>query len=453
MPAMAVILLSVAMSSCGIYSSYTRPESCQATDSLIRRDVAYIDTTTLSPAAWEEYFDDAHLRTLIARALEHNTDLNIARRQVEEAKAVMQKNRLAFLPSADLTAEGGASRYNGVSKETYNIGVEASWEIDIFGKQRNALRGAMAALEEREAYRQAVQTELIATVAESYYQLLMLDCQEAITEQTLELWGKTVTMLEALADAGRSDDVAVRQAKASRYALEASLETIRRQIIETESIISNLTKFPATHVDRGSLETQTLGSEISKGVSLQALATRPDVKEAEGALAEAFYGVNSAKSAFYPSLTLSGTIGWTNNGGGSIVNPGKWLLSALGQLTAPLFDRGTKMANLKVARLQQEEATLRFEQVLLEAGNEVNDAITAWQAADRRIGYDRLQIEELREAVSRTELLVQYTSANYLEVLTAEKSLLNAELTEAEDMAARIIAAIRLYRALGGGVN
>ncbi|MGN0213833.1 MAG: efflux transporter outer membrane subunit [Muribaculaceae bacterium] len=447
---MAVIAVA-SLNSCGVYGSYSRPDSCNPTDSVLRQGVAYADSTAPSPVAWQQYFNDPMLQELIQTAIERNTDLNVARLQIEEAQATLMGAKLSYLPSLSLTPQAGISHYNGDTKRTYNLGASASWELDIFGKVTNAKREAAAALMQSQAYVKAVQTSLVATVAEAYYTLLMLDEQLAISEAMLALWDETITMLEALVDAGKANDVSVRQARASRKALEASILTLKKSVNETENSLSSLAKTPPGPVSRGKLDTQTVGERISTGVPLEALAARPDVMQAEAVLAQAFYATNLARSAFYPSITLSGSIGWTNNGGGSIINPGKWLSSALAGLTAPLFSKGSLTANLRIAKARQQEALLKFEQTLLDAGNEVNDAIIEWQTADGRMAFDRQQIEELEQAVDKIKWLVQYTSANYLEVLSAQQSLLNARLTLAQDTSSRIVAAIRLYHSLGGG--
>lgn len=191
---------------------------------------------------------------------------------------------------------------------------------------------------------------------------------------------------------------------------------------------------------------------MSVGVPLQLLANRPDVRQAEYNLAQAFYTTNAARAAFYPNITLSGNAGWTNNGGGVILNPGKWLLGAVGSLTQPLFNKGANIANLRIVKTQQEEATLLFQQSLLDAGKEVNDALVQWQTARERIVIGREQIATLQEAVRKTELLMRHSSTNYLEVLTAQQSLLVAELTDAQDRFDEIQGVINLYHALGGGI-
>ena len=447
------ILLAVSclLSGCGIYNRYSRPNLEVNTDSLYRETGLLADTTTIAATPWREIFTDPHLQTLIATGLERNTDLGIARLQVEEAQAVLMNARLSYLPSVSLTPQAGISHYNGETKKTYTLGATAAWEVDIFGKVNNSRRGAAAALEQSHAYAQAVQTGLVATIAESYYTLLMLDEQLTISEQALANWDETITTLKALAEAGKANDVAIHQARANRTALNASLLTIRKSIRETENSLCALLKESSHTISRGTLGEQSFSDELSIGIPLQLLANRPDVQQAEFALAEAFYATNAAHTSFYPSLTLSGTLGWTNNGGGTILNPGKWLSNAIAQLVTPLFNKGTNIANLKIAKARQQEAVLRFEQSLLNAGNEVNDALTEWQTADGRIRLDYQQTADLEAATEKTRLLMRYTSANYLEVLTAQQSLLNARLTLAQDQASKIQSVIHLYHALGGG--
>ena len=447
------ILLAVSclLSGCGIYNRYSRPNLEVNIDSLYRETGLLADTTTIGATPWREIFTDPHLQTLIATGLERNTDLGIARLQVEEAQAVLMNARLSYLPSVNLTPQAGISHYNGETKKTYTLGATAAWEVDIFGKVNNSRRGAAAALEQSHAYAQAVQTGLVATIAESYYTLLMLDEQLTISEQALANWDETITTLKALAEAGKANDVAVHQARANRTALNASLLTIRKSIRETENSLCALLKESSHTISRGTLGEQSFSDELSIGIPLQLLANRPDVQQAEFALAEAFYATNAARTSFYPSLTLSGTLGWTNNGGGTILNPGKWLSNAIAQLVTPLFNKGTNIANLKIAKARQQEAVLRFEQSLLNAGNEVNDALTEWQTADGRIRLDYQQTADLEAATEKTRLLMRYTSANYLEVLTAQQSLLNARLTLAQDQASKIQSVIHLYHALGGG--
>lgn len=443
-----IVSALLSLSGCGVYKPYSRPQV--ETDGLYR-DIPIEDTATMASLSWRELFADTQLQTLIEKGLQRNTDLRIARLRVEEAEAVLKNARLSYLPSVSLNPEGGIGRYDGATTKTYNLGASASWEIDIFGKVTNAKRGARAALEGSRAYEQAVRTRLVATVANSYYTLLMLDRQLAVQNRTLATWEKSVKVLEALKQAGKSNDAAVLQARANRMALESSVLALRQSIHETENALSVLLALPAGSIERGTLDGQRFPEEVSVGVPLQLLANRPDVRQAECNLAQAFYAVNAARAAFYPSLTLSGSLGWTNNGG-AVLDPGKWLSSAIGSLTQPLFSRGTNRANLKIAKARQEEAALLFRQSLLDAGKEVNDALTAWQTARQQVGIAGSQIATLREAVRKTELLMRYSPTTYLEVLTAQQSLLAAELAEAQARFDEIQGVVSLYRALGGGM-
>ena len=388
---------------------------------------------------------------MIEKGLERNTNLRVAHIRVKAAEAVLMNARLSYLPSVVLTPDGSISGTEGAKAiKTYNLAASASWEIDLFGKVTNAKREALAALEGSRAYRQAVETQLIATIANSYYMLLMLDRQLIISEQTLITWKETEHSIEALKRAGKSNDAAVLQAKANRLALEASVVSIRKSIRETENVLSALLADTSHDIMRGALQKQQFPDTLSAGLPVQLLANRPDVRQAEWNLAQAYYATNAARSAFYPSLTLSGSIGWTNNVGGVVVNPGSWLFSAVGSLMQPLFNKGTNIANLRQAKARQEEALLLFQQSLLDAGKEVNNALTRWQSARIRMDYVNQQIMTLQEAVRKTELLMQHTSTNYLEVLTARQRLLEAELTQAQDKFEEIQGVIDLYHAVGG---
>ena len=338
--------------------------------------------------------------------------------------------------------------------KTYNLAVSAGWELDLFGKLTNAKRGARAALEGSRAYSQAVQTQLVATIANSYYNLLMLDCQVDISRRTVDSWKEIVRTYEAKMRVGEATEAAVAQAKASMLSVEASLLTLEKQVKQQEYSLSLLLGSVPRSIERSSLDEQHFPDNLAVGVPLQLLGKRPDVRQAEYSLAQAFYATNAARAAFYPSITLSGSAGWTNNSGTAIVNPGNWLLSAISSLTQPLFNRGQNIANLRIAKAQQEEALLSFKQSLLKAGSEVNDALVQWQAADARLVVVGEQVETLQSAVEHTRKLMEYSSrSSYLEVLTAQQSLLQAELTEANDRFDKIQGVINLYHALGGGAE
>lgn len=447
-----IIILTSTLSSCHIYRAYQRPESVTVSDSLYRQPVASADTASLASLSWKELFTDPLLQQLIETGLANNTDLNIARLKVKEAEALLMTSRLSYLPSISLTPQGTLSSIEGSKpSKTYDLAVSADWEIDLFGKLLNAKRGAQAALEQSEAYRQAVQTQLVATIANSYYTLLMLDRQLAITCSTADTWTESVRTMKALKRAGQATEMAVAQTEASKLSVDASVVSLKRQINEMENSLSTLLGLSPQEIMRSTLEDQEFPDSLSTGVPLQLLSRRPDVRQCEAQLATAYYATNSARSAFYPSITLSGSAGWTNAAGAAISNPGQWLLSAVGSLVQPIFNRGKNIANLKIAKTQQEEALLTFQQSLLDAGAEVNNALVQWQSARERITLDERQTISLRSALRSSELLMQHSSQNYLEVLTARQSLLQAELNVASDRFDEIQGVINLYHALGGG--
>ena len=437
------------LTGCGTYSRYHRPDLSM--ENLYSTLPADADTTTLASLSWREMFTDPKLQSLIETGLDRNTDLNVARLRVEAAASALLTAKLSYLPSLGLNAEGNADKHDGATAKTYNAGATASWELDIFGNLTAAKRGAAAALQGSRDYRQAVQTQLVATIADSYYTLAMLDAQMAISHRTLENWQTTVRTLEALKKAGQSNEAGVLQAKANVMQLESSLLSIRKSISETENALFAILAMPSHSIARSNLVEAAFPDTVSIGVPLQLLSNRPDVRQAEMELAQAFYTTNAARAAFYPHITLSGTLGWTNNGGGIITNPGQWLLNAIGSLTQPLFNRGANIANLKTAQIRKEEAKLLFQHSLLNAGKEVNDALTAWQTAKSQLEINARQVETLCDAVRKTESLMRHSNITYLEVLTAQQSLLEAEVQQLQTRFERIQSVIKLYHALGGG--
>ena len=449
-----IVFAAVMLASCGIYTNYERPAQAVADmDSLYRPEARPDTTRSIATLRWEELFTDTCLQQLIRQGLAANADLAVARLQVEEAQATLRQSKLAYLPSVQLEPAGTLSSFDGQkTQKTYSVGASASWEIDLFGKLRNSKRQALASLLASDAYRQAMQTQVVATVADSYYALLMLDEQIRITEQTAESWREYVRSLSALMQAGQADRATLAQAEASRLAAESSLLSLQQQAIGQENALCVFVGLTPRRLERGTMDGQHFPSHLSVGVPLDLLSRRPDVRQAEANLMQAFYAINSAREAFYPSITLSGSAGWTNSGGAAVTNPGAWLLQAVGSLVQPLFNRGQNLANLKIAKAQQEEAVLQFRQSLLDAGNEVNNALAQWQTARERIRLDNGQVEQLTITLGDTELLMENSAdTNYLQVLTARQSLLSAQLAVASDRYDEIQGVIELYHALGGG--
>lgn len=438
-----IAITALALSSCGLYKQYER-EEMQFVDSLYRRMNVPQDSISTGSIAWERIFTDPLLQEWINTGLEYNTDLNVARLKVKEAEAALLAARWALLPGADFSAQGGLPGQ-------FSASIEASWQTDIFGGLRNARRKAQAALEQSEAYRQAVQTQLVATIANSYYTLLMLDEQLSISTRTMNTWEESIRTLEALKRAGKTNEAAVLQAKANKLSVEANVLTLEKEILAVENSLCALLGIVPMPVERSSMAMQELPEMLSAGVPLDLLSRRPDVRQAELALAQTFYSVNSARASFYPNITLRGAIGWTTGNGNIALDPGSLIANFIAGLTQPIFGRGVNKARLQAVQAQHEQAAYLFRQSLLDAGVEVNNALTMWQTAKKRVELDKKQVLNLQAAVWNTQLLMKHGNADYLEVLTAQKNLLQAELTEASDRFDEVQSVINLYQALGGG--
>ncbi len=437
------------LSSCGIYSSY-QPQT-SVPENLYGEEVAVSDTNSIGNINWRDFFTDPCLQELIEKGLKQNTDVQTAGLRVEEAKASLLSAKLAFLPSFALSPQGSLNTAESQVSRTYTLPVTASWEIDIFGKLRNSKRQAKAAYAQSEDYKQAVYSSLVANIANTYYTLLMLDEQLEISRTTAETWKETVESTQALMEAGQADEAAVSQMKATYFEVENSVIDLEEQINQVENSLSLLLAETPHRIQRGKLSEQNFPQQLAVGIPLQMLSNRPDVRVAERELEQAFYVTNQANSAFYPSITLSGSAGWTNSIGGLITNPGKFVTSALASLTEPLFNRGTLIARRKIAKAQQEEALLAFRQKLLDAGSEVNDALVSYQTSKKKKENYEQQVASLETAFNSTSLLMEHGNTTYLEVLTARQTLLSAQLSQTANQFKEIQSMINLYQALGGG--
>lgn len=444
------------LSSCHIYKSYDRPEDMDLSglyrDTVPGGDTLVSDTTNFGNLPWREVFTDSQLQTLIEQGLANNTDLQTAILKVEEAKAALMTSRLAYAPMLALSPQGTISSFDkSAATKTYSLPVTASWELDFFGKLLNAKRGSQAALLQTKAYRQAVQSQIISGIANTYYTLLMLDKQLEISEQTADIMRRNVETMRAMKDAGMTNAAAVAQSEAAHAQVIASLPAIRQGIREAENALCMLLRQAPQAVKRSTLEAQQLPEQFSVGVPLQLLSNRPDVKAAEMSLAGTYYNTNAARAAFYPQITLSGSAGWTNSAGSAIINPGKLLASALGSLTQPLFYRGSNIARLKIAKAQQEEAKLAFQQTILNAGSEVSNALSLYQTTAEKASARQIQVDSAEKGAEYTKELFKLGTSTYLEVLSAEQSLLSARLSQVSDQFDSMQAVVSLYQALGGG--
>ena len=394
------------LSSCGIYNKYERPDVnvsgivrdvTSATDTL-----AVTDTTSFGNLPWRNVFTDPQLQSLIEQGLAHNTDLLNAALNVKMVEAQLTAAKLAFVPSFTFSPQGTISSWDGnKATKTYSLPINASWSIDLFGNLLNQKRSAQMALLATKDYQLVVKTNLIANIANAYYTLLMLDKQLEIVDNMTTLTKDTWDMMKLQKELNNAKETSVQSAEANYYSVLAQAADLKRQIRETENSLSLLLGQPAQTIARGKLENQSLPTEFSTGVGIQMLNNRPDVHYAEMTLAQCFYDTQAARSKFYPNITISGSGAFTNNSGGGIVNPGKWLLQAIGSLVQPIFQNGQLVAGLKVAK--------------------------------------------------DTKDLFSMGSSTYLEVITAQQSLLNAELSKVQDDFYKMQAVVNLYYALGGG--
>lgn len=446
------------LSGCHIYKSYDRPEEIDATG--IYRDpnaadaaLAATDTANFGNLSWKEVFRDAKLQALIEEGLANNVDMQAAILRVEEAKALLTAARLSYLPSLALAPQGSLTGMDeATAVKNYTLPAAATWEVDLFGKLLNAHRGQKASYLQSEVYRQAVRSQLIGGIANAYYSLLMLDRQVSVTEQNVALMKETVRTMEAMKEAGMTTEAAVAQSKGAYHQTEASLADLKRQVRETENSISVLLAKAPQSIDRGTIENQDMPTNFTVGVPLQILENRPDVKAAELSLAAAYYQTNQARAAFYPGVTITATAGWTNGSNGTVIsNPAVFLWQAIGSLAQPIFQRGKLIANLKVTKREEEIAKMNYRQKILEAGKEVSDALFLYDTADKKLAEHRAQVIQMQRAVEMNNDLFQAGKATYLEIITAQQSLLSAQLNEVADTFQRMQAVINLYSALGGG--
>ena len=445
------------LSSCGLYNKYERPDV--NTTGLIRDIV--IDTDTLQVNGdenfgnlpWREVFTDPQLQGLIEKALENNTDLRNAALNVKMMEDMLKVAKLAYLPGVALAPSGTISRVqmDGAStSKTYTLPVSASWNVDLFGNILSQKRSTQMQLLATKDYQVAVKTNIICGIANLYYTLMMLDEQLAIVTDMESLVKETWDMMKLQMDLGRARSTSVQSAEASYYSVQAQAIDLKRQIREMENSMSLLLNEAGHKIERGKFYNQSLPQKFSAGVGIQLLSNRADVHAAEMALAQCFYDVETARSKFYPNITITGTAAFTNNLG-TIINPGKWLLSAVGSLTQPIFQHGAIVAGLRVAKAKQEQAFNTWQNAILKAGNEVSNALLLYNSSEEKSQLEGKQVEVLTKNVNDTKQLYTSKGSTYLEVIQAETSLLNARISKVSDDFSKMQAVVNLYQALGGG--
>ena len=452
-------LAAVTFTGCkSLYGKYERPDvntrglvrdAVSATDTL-----AVADTSSFGDMPWRTVFTDPQLQTLIERGLANNTDLLNAALNVKMAEAQLKAARLAFVPSFTFSPQGTIASWDGnKATKTYQLPIAASWSIDLFGNLLSQKRSSQMALLGTRDYQLVVKTNVISGIANMYYTLLMLDRQLAIVTDMENLTKDTWKLMKIQKDLGRVRSTGVQSAEANYYSVQTQRVDLQRQIREIENSLSLLLGQPAQTIMRGKLEDQSLPTNLSTGIGIRMLNNRPDVHYAEMSLAQCFYNVKMARSKFYPNLTISGSGIFTNSSGMGIVNPGKWLLSAVGSLVQPIFQHGQIIAGLKVAKAQYEQAYNKWQYAILSAGSEVSNALVVYNSAEEKSRLEAKRIATLKQNVEDTKQLLNQSSSTYLEVITAQQNLLNAELAKVTDDFNKMQAVVNLYQALGGGAK
>lgn len=452
-------LAAVVFTGCkSLYGRYERPDintrglvrdAVSATDTL-----AVADTSSFGDMPWRTVFTDSQLQALIERGLVNNTDLLNAALNVKMAEAQLKAARLAFVPSFTFSPQGTISSWDGnKAMKTYQLPVAASWSIDLFGNLLSQKRSSQMALLGTRDYQLVVKTNVISSIANMYYTLLMLDRQLAIVTDMENLTKDTWELMKVQKDLGRVRSTGVQSAEANYYSVQTQRVDLQRQIRETENSLSLLLAQPVQTIARGKLEDQSLPTNLSIGIGLRMLNNRPDIHYAEMSLAQCFYNVETARSKFYPNLTISGSGIFTNSSGIGIVNPGKWLLSAVGSLVQPIFQHGQIVAGLKVAKAQYEQAYNKWQNAILSAGSEVSNALVVYNSAEEKSRLEAKRIATLKQNVEDTKQLLNQSNSTYLEVITAQQNLLNAELSKVADDFNKMQGVVNLYQALGGGAK
>jgi NodT family efflux transporter outer membrane factor (OMF) lipoprotein len=454
-----ILFAAVLMSGCGLYSKYERPD--MKTQGVIRDTVsaydtlAVADTASFGNVAWEEVFTDPQLQTLIRTGLEHNHDLSDAVENVKIAEAQLMSARLAFLPSLTFSPNGRITKIanydHAPSSHTYTLPLEASWSVDLFGTLLSQNRSSKVAMLMSVDRQQAVRSKVICSIANMYYTLLMLDRQLEIISDMEVLTKETWDMMKLQKELGGAKETAVVSAEASYYNAVSQGIDMRRQIRETENALSLLLGQQVQYVGRGRLEDQNLPDKFSTGLAVSLLANRPDVHAAEMNLAQCFYDIQTARSRFFPALTITATGSYTNSIGNAVVNPGKFMSVLAGSLVQPIFARGKLVAGLKVAKSKYQIAYNTWEKSFLTAGSEVSNALVKYNSSNEKGIVDRKRVEALTKSVEYTKDLYQMGSSTYLEVISAQNQLLNAEITQVTDEFNKMQAVVSLYNALGGG--
>jgi NodT family efflux transporter outer membrane factor (OMF) lipoprotein len=435
-----ILAAMVLFSSCNLYRKYQ-------SDATVRNDVMGDvvnpqDTVSMGDMDWRTVFTDPLLQKLIETALANNTDMRSAQLSIEQAQNNVKKAKWGYAPTLSFTPNATYA-YQGGHSFSAQIPITASWQLGIFGQTTTGVRKAKAQVAYEEDYKQAVQVSLAANVANLYYTLVMLDRELEIEVQTQGLWEESLESTRALYDAGIYESPAVYQMEASVAEVKTEIIDLRNTILTTEASLCNLIAEPPHHIERASFGAFHMPEQLHLGLPIRLLDARPDVRMAERNMELAYYGTQSARQDFYPTINIEGLFG-------AAFSPAQLIGQAVASLTQPIFAAGKLTAQLKNAKLDQEKARLEFEQSLLDAGNEVYTYLHNCQTAGQKAALIESRVNSLQQAYDATSALMQHGSTTYLEVLTAQETLLSAQLSQVENQYEAIEALINLYTALGG---
>ena len=448
------------LGSCGVYNKYERPSV--DTQGLIRDVESDADTLAVAPQdtasfgnlPWRAVFTDPQLQALIEQGLQKNSDLRNAALTVQMYETMLKAAKLAFMPAINFGSNSLGNIqtiYTDPSQtnKSYSFPMTASWTLDLFGNILSQKRSTQMKLLGFKDYQMAVRAQVISGVANCYYTLLMLDEQVRIVTEMSKMAKETWEMMKLQHQLGRMRSTSVQSAEAAYLNTLTQANDFRRQIRSTENALSLLIGQAGQQIPRSTLAAQSLPTEFSTGVGVALLKNRPDVHNAEMQLAACFHDVQTARSQFYPNITIGATGAFGNVNG--TLNPGKWLTNFFGGLTQPIFNRGALTANLKVSKLKYEQAFNSWQNAILSAGNEVSNALINYHVYDENSKLESQRVEVLTKNVEDTRALYKSSGSTYLEVLTAQTQLLSAQLAKVNDDYSKMVNVITLYTALGGG--
>ena len=449
-----MLILTSIVASCKIMKLGKFPEL--KADNKLYRDLNITDSAGFSSVPWRKLYTDTCLQSIIEKTLSNNPDLYVAIARVKKAEAALRQSKAQFFPSLSLGINATRqSSLGGIGVPEYYQGFgSASWEADIWGKYRSAKRASLASLMASEAFKRAVTTDLIASVATNYYNLLALDAQLKITRETLKKRISNAETMKALRDNDLITSADLVLSEANRYATEIIIPDLEQRIYETENALSLLMGKEPGPISRTSLEKQNISEDLKAGVPARLLANRPDVLQAEYRLRYYYETAKSARSYFYPSLTISAQSGLTETSLNAFFNTPAFFWIIFGGIVQPIFNIGLNRQRLLSATADFEESQASFRKILLNAGSEVVNAMHSYETATNKISIREKQIGFLEQAVDYTTELLKYTSnTSYIDVLTSEVNLLSAQLSGVNDKLDQLNSIVTLYQSLGGGWN